>query len=42
MIVSLPEMPGLACENIGFSLLFTAGDFLRGETSATQRQKFHK
>ena len=33
MIVSLPEMPGLACENIGFSSLFTAGDFSRGETS---------
>ena len=27
MIVSLPEMPGLACENIGFSSLLTAGTF---------------
>ena len=31
----------LACENIRFSSLFAAGDVLRGETSATQRQKFH-
>ena len=31
----------LACENIRFSLLFAAGDFSRGGTSATQRQKFH-
>ena len=31
----------LACKNIRFSLLFVAGDVLWGETSATQRQKFH-
>ena len=31
----------LACENICFSSLFTAGDVLRRGTSATQRQKFH-
>ena len=31
----------LACENIRFSSLFAAGDFSRGGTSATQRQKFH-
>ena len=31
----------LACENIRFSLLFTAGDILHGGTSATERQKFH-
>ena len=31
----------VACENIRFSSLFTAGDFSRGGTSATQRQKFH-
>ena len=31
----------LACENIHFSSLFAARDVLRGETSATQRQKFH-
>ena len=31
----------LACENIHFSSLFTAGDVLHGATSATQRQKFH-
>ena len=31
----------VACENIRFSSLFAAGDFSRGETSATQRQKFH-
>ena len=31
----------LACENIHFSSLFTAGDGLCGGTSATQRQKFH-
>ena len=31
----------LACENILFPSLFAAGDVLRGETSATQRQKFH-
>ena len=31
----------LACENIRFSTLFAAGDFSRGGTSATQRQKFH-
>ena len=33
--------PILACENIRFSLLFAAGDVLRGGTCATQRQKFH-
>ena len=31
----------LACENIHFSSLFTAGDVSRGGTSATQWQKFH-
>ena len=31
----------VACENIRFSSLFAAGDVSRGETSATQRQKFH-
>ena len=31
----------LACENIRFSSLFAAGNFSRGGTSATQRQKFH-
>ena len=31
----------LACENIRFSSLFAAGDVSRGETSVTQRQKFH-
>ena len=31
----------LACENIRFSSLFAAGNISRGETSATQRQKFH-
>ena len=31
----------LACENILFSPLFAAGDVSRGETSATQWQKFH-
>ena len=31
----------LACKNINFSSLFTAGDVLRGGASATQRQKFH-
>ena len=31
----------LACENIRFSLLFTAGDVSRGGTSATRGQKFH-
>ena len=31
----------VACENIRFSSLFAAGDVLRGETSATQRQKFY-
>ena len=31
----------LACENIHFSSLFTAGDGSRGGTSATQWQKFH-
>ena len=31
----------IACENIRFSSLFTAGDVSRGGTSATQRQKFH-
>ena len=30
----------LACENIGFSLLFATGDVLHGGTSATQQQKF--
>ena len=31
----------VACGNIRFSSLFAAGDVLHGETSATQRQKFH-
>ena len=31
----------IACENIRFSSLFAAGAASRGETSATQRQKFH-
>ena len=31
----------LACENIRFSSLFAAGSLSRGETSATQGQKFH-
>ena len=31
----------IACENIRFSSLFADGDFSRGGTSATQRQKFH-
>ena len=31
----------LACENIRFSSLFAAGDVSLGETSPTQRQKFH-
>ena len=31
----------LACENIHFSSLFTAGDVSHGGTSATRRQKFH-
>ena len=31
----------LACENSRFSSLFAAWDVSRGETSATQRQKFH-
>ena len=31
----------LACKNIHFSSLFTAGDVLHGGASATQRQKFH-
>ena len=31
----------VACENIRFSSLFTAGDVSHGGTSATQRQKFH-
>ena len=31
----------LACENIRFSTLVTAGDVSRGGTSATQRQKSH-
>ena len=30
-----------ACENIRFSSLFAAGEVSRGETSATQGQKFH-
>ena len=34
-------MCGLACENIRFSSLFTTGDVACGETSSTQRQKFH-
>ena len=40
--ISVPSAPSLvACENIHFSSLFVAGDFSRGGTSATQRQKFH-
>ena len=35
------EVRNLACENNGFSSLFTAGEVSRGKTSATQRQKFH-
>ena len=31
----------VACENVRFSSLFTAGDISHGGTSATQRQKFH-
>ena len=31
----------LACENIRYSSLFAAGEVSRGETSTTQRQKFH-
>ena len=31
----------LACENIGFSSLFVAGDISLVGTSVTQRQKFH-
>ena len=31
----------VTCENIRFSSLFAAGDVSRGETSATQQQKFH-
>ena len=31
----------LACENSRFSSLLAAWDVSRGETSATQRQKFH-
>ena len=31
----------LACENIRFSSLFTAGNISRGRMSATQWQKFH-
>ena len=31
----------IACENIRFSSLFTAGDVSRGGMSVTQRQKFH-
>ena len=31
----------LACINICFFSLFAAGDVSHGETSATQRQKFH-
>ena len=31
----------LACENIRYSSLFVAGEVSRGETSTTQRQKFH-
>ena len=34
-------MYSLACENIRFSPLFTAGNVSRGGTSATQRQRFH-
>ena len=34
-------MHTLACENIRFSLFFTAGEVSRGGTSVTQRQKFH-
>ena len=34
-------MCSVACKNIRFSSLFTAGDVSRGGTSATQRQKFH-
>ena len=37
----LDKINFLAFENISFSMLFTAGDVLRGGTSATQRQKFH-
>ena len=37
----IESMRALACENIRFSSLFATGDVSRGETSATQRQKFH-
>ena len=44
--IPLPEEPSeedtnVACENIRFSSLFAPGDVSRGETSATQQQKFH-
>ena len=39
MQTSMTEV--VACENIHFSMLFTAGDVSHGGTPATQRQKFH-
>ena len=42
MIFYFPLSSFLACENIHFTSLFTAGDVSRGSgTSATQWQKFH-
>ena len=45
VIVLQPRFEGdrsnIACENIRFSSLFSAGDVSRGGTSATQRHKFH-
>ena len=45
VLMSLPTFDkvseSVACENIRFSSLFTAGDVSRGGTSVTQRQKFH-
>ena len=38
---SLNRRKNIACENIRFSSLFSAGDVSRGGTSATQRQKFY-
>ena len=38
---SLNWRKNIACENIRFSSLFSAGDVSRGGTSATQRQKFY-
>ena len=40
-LLSYKTKVGMACENIGFSLLFVAWDVSCGGTSATQWQKFH-